>query len=720
MRAVTLALIFLLLLSLLPASAEEEKVIGKIDIEYAKYIENKLTSIGSYKEPKFLGFRVAGTPEDLETANFIAEEMRKIGLVNVSLEPVPVDAWEFKGARLELSNGKVIIASSFGGVPGTGSEGISGEIVYVGDGTRGNYEGVNVSGKLVLAYWDPDISWFNMIAHEAMIHGAKGVILFNPPNGSYAQHPNALHSFDGLYSSDFIPMIVISKEDAQEIIEMLKSGPVEAKMVNLATVKRGTGWNTIGYIPGKRADEYILVAAHHDAWFYGAFDDTGAVAALLTLAKAIKESGYVPERTLVFMTHTAEEYGIVDAYHDWLIGAWWRITQAHPEWRKKAIAYINLEGMAIKDTPLGIDVSPELSAFLSEILDESKELLPYGRGEFEDVYCWNEAWPYAAAGVPSINLDTFSPWFSQNIYHTQFDSPEIIDWDYLGKIISLIAKILVRLDKSELLPYDFSARIEHLRENLNETMMKQLGAEPGELMKKVEELENAFSEFKSLSENASPDAIRKANSKLREAAYIVLSELTALDPWDNTIYPHQQVESDAFFLSSALEALKRGDVSEALSMIESVSINWYAQFYSYDVFKRELMHKSPGYERITWGGLGHLAPPIDLWKEYNSLKEKSAANITDYSSEMRSIERYLGETKALYQERLRDIAKALDSASSLIKEANSILRSAATPKTEVKETVTPQEVISPLIPAILILILVIAVLFVIYLRRRSK
>lgn len=71
------------------------------------------------------------------------------------MEPVPLDAWEFKGARLELSNGKVIIASSFGGVPGTGSEGISGEIVYVGDGTRGNYEGLNVSGKLVLAYWNP-------------------------------------------------------------------------------------------------------------------------------------------------------------------------------------------------------------------------------------------------------------------------------------------------------------------------------------------------------------------------------------------------------------------------------------------------------------------------------------------------------------------------------------------------------------------------------------
>jgi hypothetical protein len=97
MRAVTLALISLLLLSLLPASAEEEKVIGKIDIEYAKYIENKLTSIGSYKEPKFLGFRVAGTPEDLETANFIAEEMRKMGFSQRLLGTRPIRCLGIQG-----------------------------------------------------------------------------------------------------------------------------------------------------------------------------------------------------------------------------------------------------------------------------------------------------------------------------------------------------------------------------------------------------------------------------------------------------------------------------------------------------------------------------------------------------------------------------------------------------------------------------------------------
>ena len=107
--------------------------------------------------------------------------------------------------------------------------------------------------------------------------------------------------------------------------------PIKARIVCFSTVRSSIGWNTVGYILGRRTDEYILPAAHHDAWFYGAMDDAAAVAAVLTLAKAIKESGYVQERILVFMTHTGEEYGTVDAYYDWLRGAWWRITQAHPE-----------------------------------------------------------------------------------------------------------------------------------------------------------------------------------------------------------------------------------------------------------------------------------------------------------------------------------------------------------------------------------------------------
>ena len=49
----------------------------------------RLASIGSHP----LGFRVAGTPEEREAVDFIAGEMRSLGLENVVEEPVPVDGW---------------------------------------------------------------------------------------------------------------------------------------------------------------------------------------------------------------------------------------------------------------------------------------------------------------------------------------------------------------------------------------------------------------------------------------------------------------------------------------------------------------------------------------------------------------------------------------------------------------------------------------------------
>ncbi len=705
-------LILLLLASSAPSAAEP--AIGKLDISYAKYIVERLTSIGSYKEPRFLGFRATGTEQDLEAARFVAEEMKKIGLTNVSLEPVPVDAWKFKGARLELEDGKVYLASSFGGVPGTGERGIEGEIVYVAGGLRKDYEGLNVSGKLVLAYWNPDDGWFNMIAHEATVHGAKGVILYNPPNGSYAQYPNALHSFDGLYSSDFIPMIVISKEDAQEILKMLEKGPIRGKIVSLAEVRRGTGWNTIGYIPGEKPDEYILIAAHHDAWFYGAADDTSAVAALLTLAKAIKESGYTPKRTLVFMTHTAEEYGMVDAYYEWLIGAWWRITEAHPEWQSKAIAYLNLEAMALRDAVFSVAVIPELSGLVSEVLNESKDLLPHG-WELEEIYCWTEVWPYAAAGVPGMNFWTASEWWRRNIYHTQFDAPDRIDWDYLSNIIAVLSKIVIGLDESRILPYDFTARVDHMNERLNVTLMRELGVDPEDLLRKIREFSEAASEFNELIKADVPDdVVSRVNEKVREAARVLLTGLTALDPWDNTIYPHQQAEQDTLSLKLALEALKKGDPETALSAIEGVSINWYAPRFSYEVFLREMYHKSPGWPRINWGALGHLAPIYDLWKEYNSISEKMDKNLTDYSEEMRVVEMYYRVSLGEYQRRVNEMAKVMELASSKIREANSIMKE-ATP------TKVPAEVEFPILPiSVLVVILALVVGVVLYRKRKTS
>ena len=81
-------------------------------------------------------------------------------------------------------------------------------------------------------------------------------------------------------------------------------------------------FNIIGVLEGKsKKDEYVLVSAHYDhlgvkengsgdVIYNGADDDASGVAAVLALAEYFKNSDS-NERTIIFVTFTAEEMGVV-------------------------------------------------------------------------------------------------------------------------------------------------------------------------------------------------------------------------------------------------------------------------------------------------------------------------------------------------------------------------------------------------------------------------
>lgn len=80
--------------------------------------------------------------------------------------------------------------------------------------------------------------------------------------------------------------------------------------------------NIIGMIPGKRADEYVIVGAHFDhvgfdndlegdQIYNGADDNASGVSAALQIARAFKESGMQPERNVIFAFWDGEEIGLL-------------------------------------------------------------------------------------------------------------------------------------------------------------------------------------------------------------------------------------------------------------------------------------------------------------------------------------------------------------------------------------------------------------------------
>jgi hypothetical protein len=689
-------LVFLLVVSaaLLPGAASPRdvgsEVAAKLDVAFMRKVIEDLTAIGSSP----MGFRTAGTPEDLKTAMYIVEQMEAMGLDGVGLEPVPIDMWRFKGASLTVTSGGgtwSFQAASQGGVPPTPPGGLTGEIVFVGKGLATDYEalaaqGISVEGKLALADWDFDEVWTNHIAMEAIARGAMGSIITMLPGGDFYQAPDAIGSFDSVCDPVLCgSFITISKEDALAILALLAQGPVTGTMVLDVEIQEDTvGYNTIGYIAGTtRADELILFNSHHDAWFQGAVDDTSGVAVILAIAKAIQESGYRPSRTLVFMTSTGEEWGYMDTYYDWLAGSWYRITQAHPEWQSKAVVLINMEGSGFPGDPLEVNVNHELRSFLARMLGTFRHLTPYGFSVHE-VFSWNELWTYAAAGVPGFTFSSSGDIYTNTVYHTNKDTIEVIDFGYLAQTTEFVARVAVALDSSPLQPWDFGRRVKHLEDNVDfGAMGALLGTEDATIprvQEAVERFKEAVKAYEGARKSLPADKAVAVQMHAREALRLGLTEFTGLGVWDQTIYPHQQLENDALHLGTAIQELASGEVKSGLRELEWwVAQSWYIPRLSFVPFTEEMDHHDPakafgvvrlgGPKMIAWGGQGHLPPYWSLWQEYKSIEAKAAAGNMDFTAETNVLADTRAEAISIYRDRLLKLAAALDAVSAELEAA---------------------------------------------------
>ena len=107
--------------------------------------------------------------------------------------------------------------------------------------------------------------------------------------------------------------------------------------------------NVIGKITGsKYPDETIIYTAHWDHLGIGAADETGdtiyngaldnasGTAGLIELARSFKKSTFAPERTIIFLSVTAEEQGLWGS-------AYYAENPVYP--RNKTVANINMDGL---------------------------------------------------------------------------------------------------------------------------------------------------------------------------------------------------------------------------------------------------------------------------------------------------------------------------------------------------------------------------------------
>ena len=621
------------------------QVISNIDMDYAWEVMEDVTAM----KTSDLGFRAAGSASGISAAEYAADQMDDMGLTDVALEQIPLDAWEFREAWVDAPDVGKIQAASFGGSPSTNGE-ITAPLVDVGNGFDSDYEGKDVTGKIVIANWIGDDYWVDSMAMEAYLHGASAIIV-TTYDSDYGNQPGAIECHDGLYRPYWPPMISISGDDGLDVLAVLAANPdtevtVYSDILTTLMGDGGFGYNTVGYIPsanyGTPEDEFVILGDHTDSWFTGGMDDTSGIAATLTLAKAFKDTydslGIMPERTLVFTTHDAEEYGILNTYYDWCYGAWYQITKVHPEWVGRSIAYLNFELMGMAGLPLNSNLAPELVSFVHNVFGQNKAKLPYGFHVTPVPHSWADHWTFTAAGVPSVELETDNAAWDAAYYHNQYDVISNIDPVYLKNLFEVFADMTFRLVTLPFAPYNFEVSSTNLLETLMTSddfsvyqlypIYEKYGLDPdtnmGRTVTAAQTYASDVAMLKMKMKSADPAMAAEINSRLMSIEAVLGQTLIAQGVWEQDWYPYQQSANDAIHMDMGIEMLESYgsgyDVNDAIWELNWVGIIWYYDYMCKDNYLDQYSRLC-GAEVASWGLQTHLLPAVEIWDQYDALKQ---------------------------------------------------------------------------------------------------
>lgn len=327
----TLALLCCLLFATNFYSQTDEEVLKNIYF-------NTLTNGKSYDWLNYLsnqiGSRLSGSLGAERGVNFTKEELDKLGLDKVWLQPVMVPKW-VRGAKeyafIETKPGKTNIVNicALGGSVATPALGIKANIVEVKSFEELAVIGkANIEGKIVFYNrpMQPDlIQTFDAYggcvnqrykgAVEAAKFGAIGVIVRSmnlrlddlPHTGSM--------TYDDLPIEKRIPSAAISTNDAEVLSTMLKLDN-DIKLYfkqNCQQLKDVESYNVIGEIKGSQfPNEYMIVGGHLDSWDLGdgSHDDGAGVVQSMEVLRLFKESGIKPKRSIRVVLFMNEENGL--------------------------------------------------------------------------------------------------------------------------------------------------------------------------------------------------------------------------------------------------------------------------------------------------------------------------------------------------------------------------------------------------------------------------
>lgn len=678
----------------------QESILKNLDIDYSYRLAKRMEQ---FRTNPVLGYRPAGSRAEFETGEMLKQEMEAIGLSDVRKDAVKVDGWEFKKAVL-----------SYSGEDGTRHEIQLGayqttfvtdgpkefSLMYLGKGTAADYEGKDVTGKLVLVDINQrDEWWINYPVYQAHLKGAAALIAVQ--SGGYGEIDDEALNAQDIAGPENAPAFSISRKDSDPLKELLeRTAEITITLdADSRVIRDCTTYNIVGSIPGRHPDRMVLLSAHYDSYFSGFQDDNTAIALMFGIAKALLASGVTPNNTIVICAMAAEEWGVVDSNFDWSTGAYEQVFTAHPEWVGKVIADLNFELPALAHgTRARIRSCYEYTRFLEEYLSELPDLTqayPEETRVTSPIETWSDDFSMAIAGIPSMVNDFTGGSFMETHYHSQFDNDAFYDEQVYRLHHELFALLIMALDETCVIPLcsapvmkraldGYNASSEILRSFVAMDLISPMTL--ASLAEKISDLEKMLSDAADVAESRY-ESRRSLNSHYRallaegrqkEAECLYLEsreaekealrrfkyaqdELVRIDWYGNVHYPHEILLQNIRLIGGAIANLKEQNLSSALRKLYQVDNNAYAFMFDEEVYNHftDYVLNQPQ-DRLKWG-YRRLMPHENIYALVKDLLQKKEEEPDEIS-----LSGEISHLTRIFQDQCRLLLQTTDQIQSLV------------------------------------------------------
>jgi Zn-dependent M28 family amino/carboxypeptidase len=215
-------------------------------------------------------------------------------------------------------------------------------------------------------------------------------------------------------------------------------------------------------------NEYVVISAHldhlgigepvnGDKIYNGAMDDASGIASVIEIARAMRDSGLKPKRSILFLAVTAEEKGLLGSeYFAW-----------HPTVKGKIVADLNmdmylplfplkyLEVQGLGESSLGDDVTAVAKdAGVTVQADKQPDHVRFIR---------SDQYSFIKRGVPSLAFKfgwlpgtpeekLFNDWYKERYHGVKDDLSQPVDAAAAAQFDAILEKLALRIANADQRP----------------------------------------------------------------------------------------------------------------------------------------------------------------------------------------------------------------------------------------------------------------------------